>query len=253
MSDSHTQNLPPRNSSDSDVVGFADQPYEEPPLQVEQPQPDPELSTTLQNHNDVDIEAARTQPPEQNTTQEIAPGVPKVHGSFNNFILGLLAVLAFALPWTSGMVFSWSALSRVALHEAPTEVIISIVASTVEVFTMLAFFFSACCWDLDIPSGKKHEGPQPFGHILFYCWIWFLCLCPIITGATVWDRASNKRYSCDNPQTPQCRVGGNFVMALGAYRVFGILGLMSLLLWIQDLLEKSILRRQARKASQAGG
>ncbi|KAF7558068.1 hypothetical protein G7046_g5871 [Stylonectria norvegica] len=211
----------PRRSNDDDgndeFFGFADKPYDEPPPAASQPNGD--IPVTIDN---TDVEAARLPPPvtptnNTNTNTTVQSG--------NSGFQGFIAFLMLTLPWASSMALSWSVLTRIKIEHAPREVILSCVASAMEVGAILLFCVGACCGMMVKIGDRKAEGrpdrPHTWQERIFYSWLWFLFLDPIATGIYVWCQAS--LYKCHGTaQTARCQVGQTWITAIAVYRVFGV-------------------------------
>ncbi|KAM5359557.1 hypothetical protein ACJZ2D_014365 [Fusarium nematophilum] len=197
------------DTDDCEMVAFLNTPVNQEPAPVDQ--------TSVASTND-DPEADNPRPAE-------APENVRPHG-FRAFLDGLIAVVVLFQPWAISSVLCWMPITRVPLHEAPSTVLVSIVASTIEVFTI-----SICIIILIYSRLKHREKPPPT--IGLWKWLrsaipyvfFFLCLCPIATGLFVWFKA-RRRDCVDGDHSLKCRVGPRFMLAIALFRILGVNGLL---------------------------
>ncbi|KAK7430647.1 hypothetical protein QQZ08_002689 [Neonectria magnoliae] len=230
------------DDSDDDVVGFADAPWPPEPTRrgvvspavVDVPPPIVHAADPVPDP----IQDDPVPPP--------APAVvhPVVLTGWRGSVDSLWAILAFTLPWMAGTVMSWSPITRISLRNAPKEVMVSLVASTIETGSLLLFLSTACC----VP--RFHGGKRPsILDRLFNLWIFFLLADPFATGAYTWSAAS---FSCpDGRQTSaRCQVGSGFITAVGVFRVFAQFAILAANLLFSEWLQKKLREKQQRLNSQ---
>ncbi|KAL6408972.1 hypothetical protein AUP68_07922 [Ilyonectria robusta] len=134
---------PPPHSDDadddSDVIGFADAPYpREEPIRnatiTNAADPTPRRASIPQNENENENENVVTipAPPEQNDP----PANIQLKG-WRKDVESICWIVVFFTPWTISLILSWMPITKISLHEATTEVMISIIASTVEIGSMI--------------------------------------------------------------------------------------------------------------------
>ncbi|KAH7147044.1 hypothetical protein B0J13DRAFT_524758 [Dactylonectria estremocensis] len=113
------------DTDDAEMVGFLDAPLNREPALVDQ------TSVTFTND---DPETDSPRPADRGETLTKVP----LHG-FRAFLDSLIAIIVIVQPWTISMVLCWLPITRVPLHEAPRQVLVNIIASTVEVPTVFIF------------------------------------------------------------------------------------------------------------------
>ncbi|KAH7124963.1 hypothetical protein B0J13DRAFT_628258 [Dactylonectria estremocensis] len=179
-------------TDDVEMVGFLDAPLNREPALVDQ---------TSEAFTNDDPETDSPRPADRGETPTKVP----LYG-FRAFLDGLIAVVVIFLPWTTSMVLCWMPITRIPLRKAPSTVLVSIVASTIE---------------RNPPStGCLKKRLERASHLLFF----FLSVSPIVTGAYVWFKA--RKINCDDGDNSlQCRVGPRFMLAIALFRILGIGGL----------------------------
>ncbi|KPM44489.1 hypothetical protein AK830_g1984 [Neonectria ditissima] len=227
---------PSRNNDDDDddVVGFADAPWPPEPTHRRPPVDTPPVVVT----NPPVVRAAEPAPVQDDPAPPAAVNAPIVLTGWRANVDSLWAVLAFTLPWIAGTIISWSPITRISLHHAPREVMVSLVASTVETGGLLVFLCSACCW----PRFNK-AGKLPWSDTLFGAWIIFLVGDPFATGLYTWTEAS---FHCPDGRltSARCQVGGGLITAVGVFRVFAQPCILFANLMFSDWLRKKLSEKQ---------
>ncbi|KAH6995593.1 hypothetical protein BKA56DRAFT_665904 [Ilyonectria sp. MPI-CAGE-AT-0026] len=239
----------PRLSKDG-VIGFADAPYPREPSHTTIDAVEPVRDATVGSV----IEPARVQVfalgSEDNTPAPRIESCPpsKVHLSgWRKHVHSGTTLSAMTVPWISGMIVSWMPLTRISLREAPGEVLVNMIASTIEVSAIAIVLVSITLrtW-LDPSFASRPACGRPFAAMIF---ILFLGMDPLVTGGVVWARVN--MVPCQKGSgSAQCRVGDDLLRAIGAFRAIGVFGTFCLGCFIANQVSKAmehgLLRRRQK-------
>ncbi|KAH7109559.1 hypothetical protein B0J13DRAFT_534723 [Dactylonectria estremocensis] len=196
------------DTDDAEMVGFLDAPLNREPALVDQ--------TSVAFTND-DPETDSPRPADRGETLTKVP----LHG-FRAFLDSLIAIIVIVQPWTISMVLCWLPITRVPLQEAPRQVLVNIIASTVEVPTVFIFLIIRGYIRLTRRNNPSSTGPEKrlierVSHFLAL----FLILDPIVTG--IYMRSKLSKMHCDDGDNSlQCRVGKRFMVAIAVFRGLGV-------------------------------
>ncbi|KAH7016804.1 hypothetical protein EDB80DRAFT_271884 [Ilyonectria destructans] len=130
-----------------------------------------------------------------------------------------ITLSALTIPWISGMIVSWMPLTRISLREATGEVLVNMIASTIEVsaIAIVTINITLRTW-LDPSFASRPASVRPVVVMIF---VLFLMLDPVATGGAVWARVN--MVPCQKGSgSAQCRVGDGFLQAIGAFRAIGV-------------------------------
>ncbi|KAH6962209.1 hypothetical protein BKA56DRAFT_179961 [Ilyonectria sp. MPI-CAGE-AT-0026] len=246
-----TPKSPPHSDDaddDSDVIGFADAPYpREEPIRnatiTNAADPTPRRASIPQNENENVVTVPA--PPEQNDP----PANIQLKG-WRKDVESICWILVFFTPWAISLILSWMPITKISLHEATTEVMISIIASTVEIGSMILLPIVHATSEIDSPCFQPSARTREISKKIFNIWIYFLILDPIITGSCVWAAVDSSPCKSGSGSA-QCRVGDDLIRAIGVYRVFGILGVLMLCACVSSSIAKRLRKQQQRVDSEA--
>lgn len=107
------------------------------------------------------------------------------------------------------------------IHYLSSFSMISIIASTVEIGSMILLPIVHATSETDSPCFHPSARTREIGKKIFNIWIYFLILDPIITGSCVWAAVDSSPCKSGSGSA-QCRVGDDLIRAIGVYRVFGM-------------------------------
>ncbi|KAH7146601.1 hypothetical protein B0J13DRAFT_524367 [Dactylonectria estremocensis] len=199
------------DTDDTEMVAFLDAPLNREPALVDQ-------TSEAFTHDESEADSPR--PADGGETPTKVP----LHG-FKAFFDSLIAIIVIVQPWAISMVLCWLPITRVPLHEAPRQVLVNIVTSTVEVPTVFIFliirgYIRSTRRKKPASTGPEKRLIERVSHLLAL----FLILDPIVTGIYMRSKVS-KMHCDDGDHSPQCRVGKPSMVAIAVFRGLGVGGL----------------------------
>ncbi|KAH7134369.1 hypothetical protein EDB81DRAFT_949700 [Dactylonectria macrodidyma] len=150
--------------------------------------------------------------------------------------------VAYFSPWLLSLALSWAPLARISFHEATSEILVSVIASSCEVGVVLLLSVPAALCAVFCPdyapdppstSTKPSESSELTrgGKVFMALAILFYFVEPFVTGIYVLNMVDNLRCDAKNkqPERIECRVGCDLLLAIGVFRVIGIVHMLGLM------------------------
>ncbi|KAH8591397.1 hypothetical protein B0O99DRAFT_598252 [Bisporella sp. PMI_857] len=150
-------------------------------------------------------------------------------------IASYVLLWAMPIPWVYIMIISWMRLTELGLDEAPHEIFLSAIASTLEVVIIIIATCVGGSFDSKSPNLKRR----------LITFMGFILVDPPVTGVYMMYRSY--RLPCKfNSDTLHCRSLARVIHAIGSYRLFVILILFILTLHYYRRLDVDLQELQKR-------